>query len=226
MNAEKKKKEENLIIHKQFDNLKKDPGIIEVFDAMKRSTELLFSQYCKSTTNKSGAVPSTLPFAGFNKFCTSFNISPGLMGNDKVLSVFRLTTKSKRDNSIDANSINQQEFEECLLRLSQVSRSELQKDLAIQFESETETLKGFFEYLAITSDSKNTRDLIKSIELKNKNMHPRDKKKMKNKLNASISRDLTPSVKAPKKKAENPSGLTSVNLKLPESEPILSEENS
>ena len=69
------------------------------------------------------------------------------------------------------------------------------------FDSHEEALNGFFEYLSVNKDHKQTRDLLKMIEFKNKNLHPREKKRMKNQLNKSISREITPSSKSLRKKS-------------------------
>lgn len=208
LNIERKKKEEALKAHREFSDLKEKPEVVEVFENFRRSNEVIFSHYCKSIQVKFGETPTSLSFAGFNKFCTSFNIVPGLVNNEKVLNVFRATTKAKTQKSGSVISLNLNEFEECLLKLSQLCRGEIEKNS--KFDSEQESVKAFFEYLAISQDSKQTRDLIKSIEAKTKNMHPRDKKRMKNQLNKTISRELTPSNQRLRIVSKSPS-----ELKLP-----------
>ena len=192
---EKKKKVEDELIQK-----KTNPKVVEFFETMKNSISQIFSHYCKSVTNKDGTVPSALSFQGFTKFCTSFNIVPGLVSNDKSLMVFRTTTKSKQEKSANASSLTESDFMEALLRFSHICKEELAKDLNIQFESEEDSLKGLFEYLSISSDSKQTRDLLKRIDFKNKNVHPRDKKRMKNQMNQSITREISASNRNSKKK--------------------------
>jgi hypothetical protein len=186
LNEENLKKEENLKQQEQFKKLKSDPKISEIFKTMQKSTEIIFINFCKSIASKDGTAPETLNFVGFNKFCSLFNIIPGLLSNEKCLKIFRTVTKSTRDGV----SLQIQDFEEALLRISIESKEVLEKDLALKFTSEEEGLRGFFEYLSINSDGKQTRDLLRNIELKNKNIHPKHKKQMKNQLNKSISKDI------------------------------------
>ena len=189
---DKKSKEDNLRNEEKLKSLKDSPEIQRVFSAMQKSIEIVFNHYCKSTSTKDGISGDLLILVGFNKFCLQFNISPGLISTDECLKVFRAITKSRPTDTGAAISLGLEEFKESILRLSQISKSDLEKDLSLTFSTEDQALKGFFEYLNITPDIKQTRNLLQNININNNKVHPRDKVRMKNQLNKSLSRDITP----------------------------------
>ena len=190
---DKTRKEEMQQNEEKIKSLKQNEGIQQTFSNMHKSLELLFSHYCKSIAVKDGSQGTQLLLVGFNKFCTQFNISPGLLSIDDCLKVFRAITKSKPVVAGAGISLDEGEFEESILRLSLISKEELEKDLSITFANDDEVLKGFFEYLNVNTEAKRTRDILQNIEIKTNNVHPRDKKRMKNQLNKSVNPDITSS---------------------------------
>ena len=190
---DKTRKEEMQQNEEKIKSLKQNQGIQQTFSNMHKSLELLFSHYCKSIAVKDGSQGTQLLLVGFNKFCTQFNISPGLLSIDDCLKVFRAITKSKPVVAGAGISLDEGEFEESILRLSLISKEELEKDLSITFANDDEVLKGFFEYLNVNTEAKRTRDILQNIEIKTNNVHPRDKKRMKNQLNKSVNPDITSS---------------------------------
>lgn len=178
----KKYKEAAQKQHEDFERIKNDAKVREIFDSMQKSLEMTFVHYCKVAPAKDGTMQNTLNFVGFNKFCVSFNIIPGLLPNEECVKNFKLIAKGKKQGSSEAMTLNAKEFEEILLRLSLVAKEKLEKNKNVQFGNDEEALKGFFEYLNIKNDTKAMRDMLKSLEVKSRSSHPREKRKLKNQL--------------------------------------------
>jgi hypothetical protein len=195
---EKKLKEEADKQKEEFDMLKNDSKVKQVFTEFEKSLQLIFNHYCKLTPNKEGAAQSQLSFPGFNKFCTAFNIVPGLLTNDECLKMFRLTTRTKKQSA--ALAVDNEEFSISLLRIGFNSKTKVEKGIGREIKESEEIIRGLFEYLSFSTDLKKTRDMLKNIDLKSKNLHPREKKKLGPGLNKSISRELTPVQKNSRKK--------------------------
>ena len=113
---EKLKKEENSKKKEEFNKIKEDPKILEIFKSMEKSLEVIFSHYCKILPGKEGTVQSSLSMQGYNKFCVIFNIVPGLTDTKTCLSVFRSTLQSKNKKTNDSNFLTFEDFQETLLR--------------------------------------------------------------------------------------------------------------
>lgn len=209
---EKKLKEEAEKQKEEFINIKNDPKVKQVFGEYEKSLGLIFNHYCKLTPNKEGVVQSELSFPGFNKFCTAFNIVPGLLPNDECLKMFRLTTRNKKQSA--SLAVDNEEFYMTLLRIGLKCKAEVEKGIGREINGNEESIKGLFEYLSFSVDVKKTRDILKSIDMKSKNLHPREKKKLGPALNKSISRELTPVEKGSRKKiSRNESDSLSFLLK-------------
>ena len=184
----------------EFQKLKNKDSIKAIFSEYEKSLQLVFNHYCKATPGKDGVAQSELSYQGFNKLCINFNIVPGLVANTEILKLFRHATKEKKESA--GVSINYDDFLENILNMSLKYQEEIGKVLTKQLSTNEEMLEGFFEYLSLSKDPKKTRDIIKDIDLKSKNLHPRDKKKMKNELSKSISRKMTP-IKAKESNMKN-----------------------
>jgi hypothetical protein len=186
----KAQKEEQNKQKENFEKLKNDENIRTVFNDFEKSLQLVFNHYCKVTPSKDGISQNELTFPGFNKFFSNFNIVPGLIPNDECLKMFRLLTKGKKQST--GASINYDDFLDTILTMSMKFKEEISKSLSKALQTNQEMLEGLLEYLSLSKDPKKTRDILKDIDLKSKNLHPRDKKKLKNELNKSISREMTP----------------------------------
>lgn len=68
-----------------------------------------------------------VPYAGFNKFTSQFNIWPGLISNDEVLIIFRALTKDKPSSEIAA--MNFDDFKMSFIRIALVSKTAMEREL-------------------------------------------------------------------------------------------------
>ncbi|OMJ93856.1 hypothetical protein SteCoe_3045 [Stentor coeruleus] len=201
--AQQEEKKKNT---EKIKNLMISPQIMELFASYSKSLDLVFNHFVKSTS-KDPSSSTTMVFLGFNKFCTMFNICPGIMQLEDCSKIFKLITKTKPSNAGGVIGLEIYDFKEACLRISIITKAELDAYFKMNFTEEILGLKAFFDYLNLTPDIRQTRDLLQTLEINNNKAHPRDKRQKRLIINSSDSRDRTPnprirSSSSPKKKQE------------------------
>lgn len=203
---DKAQQEEKKKSTEKIKNLMVTPQIMELFASYSKSLDLIFNHFVKSTS-KDPSSGTIMVFLGFNKFCTMFNICPVIMQLEDSSKIFKLITKTKPSNAGGVIGLENQDFKEACLRISIMTKLELDAYFKMTFTEEVQGLKAFFDYLNLTPDIRQTRDLLQNLEINNNKVHPREKRQKRLIINSSDSRDRTPNARirsssSPKKKKD------------------------
>lgn len=175
-----------------------DPEIVKVLEEFDKSIDAVFKHYAKlsigAVTDKAIQGEDTLPYQGYNKFASQFNIWPGLTSSEEVLYIFRQLTK---DNTASSSlTLSKQNFKEALVRLSMTCKQALGKDLGTSLTTPSQALGSFFESISLPKEYKKANDLLRLINSKEGIIHPREKKRLGPKMNRSLSKVLSPQLKS------------------------------
>lgn len=191
---EKAKREQEKRMKEEQAKIMNDPEVVKILEEFDKSIDAVYNHYSKlsvgAVAEKVSSTDDILPYQGFNKFASQFNIWPGLTSSEEVMYTFRQLTKDKPPgNSI---TLSKQNFKEALVRLSQLCKESLEKDLSTQLSSSSQTLSSFFESISLPKDYKKAKDLLRLITSKEGIIHPREKKRLGPKMNRSLSKVLSP----------------------------------
>ncbi|OMJ71022.1 hypothetical protein SteCoe_30868 [Stentor coeruleus] len=189
--AQQEEKKKNT---EKIKTLMSSPQIIELYTSYSKSLDLIFNHFVKSSS-KDPSSSTIMIFLGFNKFCTMFNICPGIMQLDDCSKIFKLITKTKPLSSGGVIGLENQDFKEACLRISIIAKLELDTYFKMNFTEEIQGLKALFDYLNLTPDIRQTRDLLQTLEINNNKAHPRDKRQKRLVINSTDSRDRTPNAR-------------------------------
>jgi hypothetical protein len=191
---EKAKREQEKRIKEDQAKIMIDSAVVKILEEFDKSIDAVYNHYSKlsvgAVAEKVSSTDDILPYQGFNKFASQFNIWPGLTSSEEVTYTFRQLTKDKPPGN--AITLSKQNFKEALVRLSQICKESLEKDLSTQLTSPSETLSSFFESISLPKDNKKAKDLLRLIASNDGIIHPREKKRLGTKMNRSLSKVLSP----------------------------------
>ena len=178
--TQKKLQEEHKKKENEIQTAFNTPQVQQVFQEYSKSIEVIFNHYSKVGASQTKTSNSqNLPAAGFNKFCTQFNLWPGLVTHDETMGVFRNISKRKETGMVAG--LDLQEFKEAVLRLGITCKLPLEYESNQSLTSHQAVLSALLGWLRISPDHKATRNTLQALD-NTKSVNQRDKKKLKNQI--------------------------------------------